>query len=56
MKVIVGAGELASIVLNLSGKDSLIRRSLINYIMAFPVVLKVCYLSESELVHRCSGC
>lgn len=47
MKVIVGAGELASIVLNLSGKDGLIRRSLINYIMAFPVVLKVCYLSES---------
>ncbi|KAF3328762.1 Cationic amino acid transporter 3 [Carex littledalei] len=36
-----------------NGKDDLIRRPLVNYIMAFPVVLKVCYLSE--LVRSCSG-
>lgn len=43
MKVISGAGELASMVLNLGEKDDLrIKRALINYIMAFPVALKVC--------------
>ncbi|XP_078155721.1 voltage-dependent chloride channel 1, chloroplastic-like [Carex rostrata] len=49
MKVIVGAGELASIVLNLNGKDGLIRRSLINYIMAFPVVLKCHIIDGSDI-------
>jgi ion channel-forming bestrophin family protein len=54
MKVITGAGELASMVLNLSEKDDLkIRRALIKYIMAFPVALKVCY--RSEMLHSFSG-
>lgn len=55
MKVLTGAGELATLVLNLSGKGDLrIRRALIKYIMAFPVALKVCY--RSEFLKSYSGC
>ncbi|KAJ1698766.1 hypothetical protein LUZ63_007278 [Rhynchospora breviuscula] len=50
MKVIAGAGELASMVLNLRPKDDWsIRISLINYIMAFPVALKCHVINGSDI-------
>ncbi|KAJ3681887.1 hypothetical protein LUZ60_014460 [Juncus effusus] len=58
MKVIAGAGELASLVINakrvdfdLNGEkdESRVRRELVNYIMAFPIVLKCHVISDSDL-------
>lgn len=49
-KVIVEAGELASMVLNLSGKNDLrIRRAVLKYIMAFPVALKCHIIDGSDI-------
>lgn len=43
MRVIDGAGELAEMVMSARGREDEagFKRSLLNYIMAFPVVLKV---------------